>query len=190
MIRTSASSLVRLPSWTPRANWTAALARRRRRAQSGLWTLLIGMLFASVCAGTASAQSWNIKEGRNTGMLLPMESRKLADGSTFLTGGSRVHVATEDATYPVTGCSMECRWGCKVSASGTEGNCITQCVGVDKDGDLFSFRALAFGAGKYEVGFGTGKYSNASGAGSFETVSTDDPGLVYVRWRGTLTLRK
>jgi hypothetical protein len=101
-----------------------------------------------------------------------------------------VHVSTEDATYPVTGSSMDCRWSCKIAASGSEGACVTLCAGVDKDGDLFSFRALAFGGGKYEVGPGTGKYANATGGGTFETVPTDDPGLAYVRWRGTLQLHK
>ena len=153
-------------------------------AMMGYWVL------AFVCSTTVHAQSWNIKDGRNTGMVLPSETRKLPDGGTYLTGGSRLHVATEDSTYPVTGCSMDCRWSCKIAASGSEGACVTLCAGVDKDGDLFSFRAMAFGAGKYEVGPGTGKYANASGGGTFETVPTDDSGLAYVRWRGTLQLRK
>jgi hypothetical protein len=61
---------------------------------------------------------------------------------------------------------------------------------VDKDGDLFSFRSLSFGAGKYEVGLGTGKYANATGGGTYETVPTDDPALTHSRWRGTLQLRR
>jgi hypothetical protein len=142
------------------------------------------------CGSAAFAQSWSIKDGRNLGVLLPTETRKLPDGSSYLTGGSRVHVLTEDATYPITGCSMDCRWVCKIAASGSDGACITQCAGVDKDGDLFSFRALAFGAGRYEVGPGTGKYANATGGGTFETGATDDPGLAYIRWRGTLQLKK
>jgi len=145
---------------------------------------------ALMCSTAVCAQSWSIKDGRNIGMLLPTDSRKLPDGGTYLTGGSRVHVSTEDPSYPVTGCSMDCRWTCKIAASGSEGACVTLCAGVDKDGDLFSFRALAFGGGKYEVGPGTGKYANATGGGTFETVSTDDPGLTYIRWRGTLQLRK
>lgn len=143
-----------------------------------------------VCSSSALAQSWSIKSGRNVGTLLPSESRKLPDGSTYVTGGSKQLVETEDLTYPVTGQSMDCRWMCRVAADGKAGNCITLCAGVDKDGDLFSFRALAFGAGKYEVGPGTGKYANASGGGTFETVPTDDPALSYVRWKGTLTLGK
>ena len=126
----------------------------------------VGWALALACIPVAHAQSWNIKDGRNIGMVLPSDSRKLPDGSTYLTGGSRLHVSTEDATYPITGCSMDCRWTCKVAANGSEGACITLCSGVDKDGDLFSFRALAFGNGKYEVGPGTGKYASASGGGS------------------------
>ena len=160
------------------------------RAGAGVAALMAGSLLTLACNPVAHAQSWSIKDGRNTGMVLPSESRKLQDGSTYLTGGSRVHVSTEDATYPVTGSSMDCRWSCKIAASGSEGACVTLCAGVDKDGDLFSFRALAFGGGKYEVGPGTGKYANATGGGTFETVPTDDPGLAYVRWRGTLQLRK
>ena len=104
--------------------------------------------------------------------------------------GSKVHISTEDATYPLQGASMECRWVCRVAPGGTEGNCVTSCVGVHKDGDLFSFRSLSFGAGKYETGLGTGKYTNATGGGTYETVPTDDPALAYSRWRGTLQLRR
>lgn len=174
-------------------NVAPTLTRRsahRRPASRGIWTAFV---LAGICALTGVdgwAQSWSIKDGRNTGMLVQGESRKLPDGGTYLTGGSRVHVATEDPSYPITGCSMDCHWVCKVSAGGSGGNCVSLCAGVDKDGDLFSFRALAFGAGKYEFGGGTGKYANASGEGSFETMPTDDPGLAYMRWRGTLQLRK
>jgi hypothetical protein len=98
---------------------------------------------AVVCSSSALAQSWSIKSGRNVGTLLPSESRKLADGSTYVTGGSKQLVETEDPTYPVTGQSMDCRWMCRVAADGKGGNCITLCAGVDKDGDLFSFRKLA-----------------------------------------------
>jgi len=142
-----------------------------------------------VCSSSALAQSWSIKSGRNIGTLLPSESRKLPDGSTYLTGGSKQLVETEDPSYPVTGQSMDCRWMCRIPANGKDGSCITLCAGVDKDGDLFSFRALAFGAGKYEVGPGTGKYANATGGGTFETVQTDDPALSYVRWKGTLQVK-
>ena len=137
----------------------------------------------------ALAQSWKINSGRNVGTLLPTESRKLADGSTYLTGGSKVLVETEDASYPITGQTMDCRWICRIPANGKDGSCITLCGGVDKDGDLFSFRALAFGAGSYEVGPGTGKYSKATGGGTFESVPTDDPALAYMRWKGTLQIK-
>jgi len=142
-----------------------------------------------VCSSSALAQSWSIKSGRNIGTLLPSEGRKLPDGSTYVTGGSKQLVETEDPTYPVTGQSMDCRWMCRIPASGKDGSCITLCAGVDKDGDLFSFRALAFGGGSYEVGPGTGKYAHATGGGTFETVQTDDPALSYVRWKGTLQLK-
>ena len=141
------------------------------------------------CATPALAQSWKINNGRNTGALLPIESRKLPDGGTYLTGGSKVLVETEDPTYPITGQSMDCRWMCKIAANGKDGNCITLCAGVDKDGDLFSFRALAFGAGGYEVGPGTGKYAKASGGGTFESAPADDPALAHMRWKGTLQLK-
>ncbi len=160
------------------------------RPRAGARAVAAGWALALACSPVAYAQSWNIKDGRNTGMVLQSESRKLPDGGTYLTGGSKVHVSTEDATYPISGCSMDCRWTCKIAASGSEGACVTLCAGVDKDGDLFSFRALAFGAGKFEFGPGTGKYANASGGGTFESVPTDDPALAYVRWRGTLQLRK
>jgi hypothetical protein len=141
------------------------------------------------CAAPALAQSWKINNGRNTGALLPTETRKMPDGGTYLTGGSRQLVETEDPTYPITGQSMDCRWMCRIMPNGKDGNCITLCAGVDKDGDLFSFRALAFGAGSYEVGPGTGKYARASGGGTFETVYPDDSALAHVRWKGTLNLK-
>ncbi len=135
------------------------------------------------------AQSWKINNGRNYGAFLPSESRQLSDGSTYVTGGARYLVETEDPTYPITGQSMDCRWMCKVKADGKDGSCITLCGGVDKDGDLFSFRALAFGGGSYEVGPGTGKYARASGGGTFETLPADDPALTLTRWKGTLQLK-
>ena len=149
--------------------------------------VLLGLSAASV--SPALAQSWKINSGRNVGTFLPTETRKLADGSTYLTGGSKVLVETEDPSYPITGQTMDCRWICRIPASGKDGSCITLCGGVDKDGDLFSFRALAFGAGSYEVGPGTGKYSKATGGGTFESVPTDDPALAYMRWKGTLQLK-
>jgi len=167
---------------------------RHSSALTGIQARAAAFLACCACAvawsAAAHAQSWSIKEGRNVGTLLPAESRRLPDGGTLLTGGSKVHVLTEDPSYPVTGCSMECRWACKIAASGAEGNCVTHCAGVDKDGDLFSFRSMGFGAGKYEVGPGTGKYANATGGGTFEPLPTDDPALTAVRWRGTLQLRK
>jgi hypothetical protein len=158
----------------------------------GLGSMLtIASVFGLVvlCSSPALAQSWEIRSGRNVGTLLPSESRKLPDGSTYLTGGSKQLVETEDPTYPVTGQSMDCRWVCRIPTNGKDGSCITLCAGVDKDGDLFSFRALAFGAGKYEVGPGTGKYANATGGGTFETMQTDDAALSYVRFKRTLQLR-
>src|SRR5215831_15312777 len=88
-----------------------------------------------LCSSSALAQSWTIKSGRNIGTLLPSETRKLPDGSTYMTGGSKQLVETEDPTYPVTGQSMDCRWMCRVAADGKDGSCITLCAGVDKDGD-------------------------------------------------------
>ncbi|MEQ1880555.1 MAG: hypothetical protein ABL878_06225 [Burkholderiales bacterium] len=149
----------------------------------------LALAFGATSVSSAFAQSWKINSGRNIGSLLPTESHKLADGSTYLTGGSRQVVLTEDPTYPVTGQSMDCRWICRIPANGKDGACITLCGGVDKDGDLFSFRSLSFGAGNYEVGPGTGKYAKASGGGSFEPVTTADPNLSYVQWRGTLQLK-
>ncbi len=155
-----------------------------RRAAVALAVTII-----SAVGTSALAQSWKIAAGRNVGAMLPMETRKLADGSTYLTGGSKQIVETEDPTYPLNGASMDCRWICRVPANGKDGACITLCGGVDKDGDLFSFRSLAFGAGSYEVGPGTGKFSKASGGGSFESPATDDPALAVIRWKGTLHLK-
>lgn len=140
-----------------------------------------------LAAPPALAQSWTITKGYNVGALGPSESRKLADGSTYLTGGARYLVDTEDPTYPVTGQSMDCRWMCKVPANGKDVACLTMCAGVDKDGDLFTFRA--FGDNRYEVGPGTGKYRNASGGGTFESKQPDDPALTATRFKGTLSLK-
>jgi hypothetical protein len=162
----------------------------RGKLCGGLAALMVCSTLALGCIGAAHAQSWTIKDGRNSGMLTPSEARKLGDGGTYLTGGSKVYVSTEDPTYPITGRSMDCRWSCKIAASGSEGVCVTLCTGVDKDGDLFNFHAQGFGTGKYEVSPGTGKYANATGGGTFEAVQTDDPSLTYTRWRGTLRLGK
>ncbi len=151
--------------------------------------LALAVTIISAVGTSALAQSWKIAAGRNVGAMLPMETRKLADGSTYLTGGSKQIVETEDPTYPLNGASMDCRWICRVPANGKDGACITLCGGVDKDGDLFSFRSLAFGAGSYEVGPGTGKFSKASGGGSFESPAADDPALAVIRWKGTLHLK-
>ena len=104
--------------------------------------LCLALAVATGSAPCALAQSWKINNGHNIGALLPVESRKMPDGGTYLTGGSRQLVQTEDPTYPITGQSMDCRWMCRIAANGKDGNCITLCAGVDKDGDLFSFRAL------------------------------------------------
>ena len=140
----------------------------RNFSTSMLSVLMLALGVASV--SPALAQSWKINSGRNVGALLPMESRKLPDGSTYLTGGSKVFVETEDATYPITGQSMDCRWICRIPANGKDGSCSTLCGGVDKDGDLFSFRSIGFAAGNYEVSYGTGKYSKATGGGTFEAL--------------------
>lgn len=66
---------------------------------------------------------------------------------------------------------------------GAERICVTHCAGVDEDGDLFSFRAMAFGAGKYEMGPGTGKYAHGMGGGTFEPLPTVDPASTAVRCR-------
>ncbi len=84
---------------------------------------------------------------------------------------------------------MDCRWICRIPANGKDGSCITLCGGVDKDGDLFSFRSMGFAAGNYEVSYGTGKYSKATGGGTFEALAPDDPALSAVRWKGTLQLK-
>jgi hypothetical protein len=144
-------------------------------------------LVLGIAIQPALAQSWNITRGYNVGALLPTESRKLADGSTYLTGGARYLVDTEDPTYPITGQSMDCRWMCKVPANGKDVACLTMCGGVDKDGDLFTFRA--FGGNSYEVGPGTGKYSRASGGGTFQSLQPDDPALTGIRFQGTLNLK-
>src|SRR5215813_3418331 len=104
-------------------------------------TMLLGLAIAS--ATPALAQSWKINNGRNYGTLLPTDTRKLSDGGTYVTGGGKFLVETEDPTYPITGQSMDGRWFCRISGNGKDGSCITLCGGVDKDGDLFSFRALA-----------------------------------------------
>lgn len=161
------------------ANWKA----------KGALVFVLALALGVASMSPALAQSWKINSGRNVGTMLPTESRKLADGSTYLTGGSKVLVETEDATYPITGQTMDCRWICRIPANGKDGSCITLCGGVDKDGDLFSFRALAFGAGSYEVGPGTGKYSKATGGGTFETVPTADPAIAHMQWKGTLQLK-
>jgi len=133
------------------------------------------------------AQSWKITRGYNVGALLPSESRNLPDGSTYLTGGARYLVDTEDPTYPITGQSMDCRWMCKATADGGDVTCLTMCGGVDKDGDLFTFRG--FGGNTYEVGPGTGKYRRATGGGTFEMLQPADPALTAIRFKGTLELR-
>ena len=123
----------------------------RNFSTSMLSVLMLALGVASV--SPALAQSWKINSGRNVGALSPMGSRKLPDGSTYLTGGSKVFVETEDATYPITGQSMDCRWICRIPANGKDGLCSTLCGGVDKDGDLFSFRSMGFAAGNYEVSY-------------------------------------
>ncbi len=151
--------------------------------------LVTGLCTLLSMTGTSQvlAQSWKISRGYNVGALLPSESRKSADGGTYLTGGARYLVDTEDPTYPITGQSMDCRWFCKVSADGSETDCLTMCAGVDKDGDLFTFRA--FGDNTYEVGPGMGKYRNATGDGTFEMLQPDDPALSAIRFKGTLRLK-
>ena len=161
------------------SNW------KKKCALAFILTVALGL----ASTAPAFAQSWKINAGRNIGVLLSTESHKLADGSSYVTGGSKQVVETEDATYPLNGHSMDCRWICRIPASGKDGACITLCGGVDKDGDLFSFRALAFGAGSYEVGPGTGKYAKAAGGGTFESLTTEDPTLAYTRWKGTLQLK-
>ena len=153
--------------------------------------LIITVAAGLVSAGgtPAFADSWSIKSGQNIGALVPAETRKLPDGSTYVSGGSKQLVVTEDPSYPITGQSMECRWICKINDGGADGACVTMCAGVDKDGDLFSFRALSFGPGKYEVGPGTGKYAGATGGGTFEPGPADDPALAYTVWKGTLKLK-
>ena len=47
---------------------------------------------------TSFAQSWKVTRGYSVGALLPSETRKLSDGSTYLTRGARYLVDTEDPT--------------------------------------------------------------------------------------------
>jgi hypothetical protein len=149
---------------------------------------LCSMLAIGVVSTSPSfAQSWKITRGLNIGALQPTESRKLSDGGTYLSGGARYVVDTEDPTYPITAQSMDCRWMCKVPAAGKDVSCVTMCGGADKDGDLFVFRSA--GAGAYEAVPGTGKYSKASGGGTFESVQPDDPAMTLIRWKGTLNLK-
>ena len=53
--------------------------------------LALGLLLALEAAliPAAMAQSWKINNGRNYGAVLPTESRKMADGGPYLTGGAR-----------------------------------------------------------------------------------------------------
>ena len=149
--------------------------------------LAAGAAVAAAALPAAQAQNWKVARGYNVGAQAPMETRKTADGGTYLTGGARYYVDTEDPSYPVTGQSMDCRWMCKIPSTGKDVACLTLCAGVDKDGDLFSFRST--GANTYEAVPGTGKYSKASGGGTFETAQPDDPALTVTRWKGTLNLR-
>jgi len=151
--------------------------------------LAVGLILSLgvVAVSPAIAQSWNITRGYNVGALLPNETRKLPDGSLYLTGGGRYLVDTEDPTYPISGQSMDCRWLCKVPATGKDAACLTICGGVDKDGDLFTFRS--FGGNTYEVGPGTGKFSKATGGGTYESWQPADPALSAMRFKGTLTLK-
>ncbi len=162
---------------------TTSMINRAKRC------LGMGLLFAlgTIVATPVFAQSWKITRGYNVGTLLPTETRNLAGGGTYLTGGARYLVDTEDPTYPITAQSMDCRWFCKVSADGNETACLTTCAGIDKDGDLFTFRG--FGGDTYEVGPGTGKYRNATGGGTFEMLQPDDPALSAIRFKGTLHLK-
>jgi hypothetical protein len=154
---------------------------------NGKLTLGIVLAVGIVAVPPAFAQSWKITRGLNIGAVQPTETRKLPDGTVYLTGGARYLVDTEDPTYPVSGQSMDCRWMCKVPVGGKDVACLTVCAGMDKDGDLFSFRG--FGGNTYEVGPGTGKYSKASGGGTFESLQADDPALTAIRWKGTLNLK-
>jgi hypothetical protein len=143
----------------------------------------LGLMLALglVSMPSAFAQSWKITRGLNIGALTATESRKLPDGGTYLSGGARYVVDTEDPTYPITAQSMDCRWMCKVPAAGKDVACVTMCAGADKDGDLFAFRSS--GPGTYEAIPGTGKYMKASGGGSFESVQPDDPAMTLSRPR-------
>jgi hypothetical protein len=161
------------------------LTKAAIRAIAEVIVVVCGVGFVS----SAFAQSWQINSGRNVGALLPSETRKLDDGSTYMTAGAKVLVETEDPTYPITGRTMDCRWIARIPASGSDASCITWCGGMDKDGDLFSFTSQACGSGSYAVGPGTGKFAGASGGGTFETIPTADPALSHVRWKGTLQLK-
>jgi len=63
----------------------------------------VGAGLFSVSGTPALAESWSIKSGKNIGALVPAETRKLPDGSTYVSGGSKQLVVTEDPTYPITG---------------------------------------------------------------------------------------
>jgi hypothetical protein len=153
----------------------------------GMLAVALTLALCTACSSGAFAQNWKISRGVNIGALTPTESRKLPDGGTYLSGGARYVVDTEDATYPITGQSMDCRWMCKLPAGGKDVSCITMCAGADKDGDLFAFRST--GPGAYEAVPGTGKYMKASGGGTFESLQPDDPAMTLIRWKGTLNLK-
>jgi hypothetical protein len=71
------------------------------KGKSALGLGLISLMLSLASASSALAQSWKISNGRSVGALLPTENRKLADGSAYLTGGSRVLVETEDPLVAV-----------------------------------------------------------------------------------------
>jgi len=157
------------------------------KTNRAMLTTALVLALGAASVSSAFAQSWKISRGLNIGALTPTESRKLPDGGTYLSGGARYVVDTEDPTYPITAQSMDCRWMCKVPATGKEASCVTVCGGADKDGDLFAFRST--GPGSYEAIPGTGKYAKASGGGTFELLQPDDPAMTLTRWKGTLNLK-
>ena len=58
-------------------------------------TIISASLFAFGLPGLVQAESMEIKQGTNTGVNLPIETKALADGSNYMALGSKWIVTTE-----------------------------------------------------------------------------------------------